>query len=232
MTQTERAFEYLLKDPLSYIDMLEPLRHKTADIIYADNDGVVIYERNSQTCMIAMQEIEKCQSIVALKKYQSFAVHQKNISEWILQNGEYSHSFEVHQAVYSKKEKFTDCFDKISVLNSDYTEQICQNYDAIDDKEYIETLLQKKQLWGIFDNGALAGFIGEHLEGSMGLLKVLPEYQRKGYGYKLQAFLINRFLKLNKIPFCQVAADNVKSLALQRKIGMEISRQTVIWIFN
>lgn len=232
MIETEKAFEYLLEDSLSYIDMLEPLRRGTADIIYAENDGVVIYECNSQACMITMQDFEKCQSIVDFEKYHLFAVHQKNIAEWIQQKGKFSHRFEAYQAVYSKKEAILDCFDTISVLNYDYTNQIYQNYTEMDDRKYIKTLIERKQLWGIFDNGVMAGFIGEHLEGSMGLLEVFPEYRRKGYGYKLESYLINRFLQLNRIPFCQVMTDNVESLALQQKLGMDISRRSTIWLFN
>lgn len=231
MTETEKAFKYLLNDPLSYIDMLEPLRRGTADIIYAGDDGVVIYERVSQTCMIAMEKTEKCQSVVDVGKYDLFAVHQKNISEWIKQEGKFSHTVEVYQASYNKEETIADRFDTISVLNSDYTDKVYENYDTMDDREYIETLIDRKHLWGIFEEGNLAGFIGEHLEGSMGLLEVLPKYRRKGYGYKLESFLINHFLKLNEVPFCQVITDNVKSLALQRKIGMDISDRTVIWVF-
>jgi len=231
-SKKEKAFRYLLEDSLSYIDMLEPLRRGTADIIYAENDGVVIYERNSQACMISMQESEKYKFIFDFEKYHSFAVHQKNISEWIQQKGNFSHSFEAYQAVYRKKQNFVDCFDDIRVLTCDNVDQICQNYKAMDDRKYIETLIDRKQLWGIFDKDALAGFIGEHLEGSMGLLEVFPEYRRKGYGYKLESFLINHFLQLNKIPFCQVMTDNVKSLALQQKFGMDISKQTTIWLFN
>lgn len=231
MTETEKAFKYLLKDPLSYIDMLEPLRRGTADITYAGDDGVVIYERVSQTCMIAMEKTEKCQSVVDVGKYNLFAVHQKNISEWIKQKGKFSHTVEVYQTSYNKKETIADCFDTISVLDSDYTDKVYENYDTMDDREYIETLIDRKHLWGIFEEGNLAGFIGEHLEGSMGLLEVLPQYRRKGYGYKLESFLINHFLKLNEVPFCQVITDNVKSLALQRKIGMDISDRTVIWVF-
>lgn len=102
----------------------------------------------------------------------------------------------------------------------------------MDDRKYIETLIDRKQLRGIFEQGALAGFIGEHLEGSMRLLEVFPEYRRKGYGYKLESYLINRFLQLNEVPFCQVMTDDVESLALQQKLGMDISRQTTIWLFN
>lgn len=228
----ETAIRYLSKDALSCIDMLEPLRLGTADILYAGEDGVVLFERNSRACMISMQDIEKCQSVIDFENYRLFAVHQKSSADWIRQKGEFSHGMEVYQAVYRKKELIEDTFDTIRVLTCDYTDQVFRNYDTMDDREYIEDLIDRKQLWGIFDRDALAGFIGEHLEGSMGLLEVLPEYRRKGYGYKLEAFLINHFLQSNRIPFCQVMTDNVKSLALQKKIGMDISERTTYWIFD
>lgn len=226
------AVEYLLKDDLSNIDILEPLRRGTADIIYAGTDGIIIYEQNSQACMISMQDLEKCQSIINLKNYHLFSIHQENIAEWLQYKGVFSHRFKVYQAVYKKREIIVDCFEKIRVLSPDYTDQIYHHYDVMNNRKYIETLIGRKQLWGIFDNDDLAGFIGVHLEGSMGLLEILPNYRRKGYGYQLEAFLINRFLQLNEVPFCQVTAGNFKSLSLQQKIGMDISKLSTTWLFN
>ena len=39
------------------------------------------------------------------------------------------------------------------------------------------------------ENGGLAGFIGIHTEGSIGLLFVLPEQRRKGYAEELESFM-------------------------------------------
>lgn len=230
-SKIEKAMKYLSKDHLSNIDMLEPLRRGSVDIIYAGDDGVVIYERNSQACMITMQELEKCKSIIDCERYHSFAVHQENISAWIQTKVNFPHCFKAYQAVYEKKQITVDFSDDIRVLTHDYIEQIFNNYDTMSDRNYIETLIDKTQLWGIFDQDALAGFIGEHLEGSMGLLEVLPEYRRRGYGYKLQSYLINHILQRGQVPFCQVVTDNVKSLALQQKLGMNISRDITIWLF-
>ena len=208
--------------------MLEPLRRGTADILYAENDGVVIYERNSRACMVSMEGKEKFKSVIDVKKYRLFAVHQKNIADFIQREGEFSHMFEAWQAAYNKKEAISGDFDSIKVLSYDFAEQICENDGAMNDKTYIENLIGRGCLWGIFEKGALAGFIGEHLEGSMGLLEVLPEYRMKGYG---EAFLINRFLRLNETPFCQVTEGNAASLALQQKLGMDISEFKTAWIF-
>jgi GNAT superfamily N-acetyltransferase len=229
---TQKAIDYLSKDAVTYIDMLEPLHRGTAEIIYAERDGVILRERNSGACMIAMESIEQCRSVLHLEKYRLFAVHQKEIADWIRENRGFSHGFEVYQTAYLKKETIAGSFDAIRVLSSDYTDWIFDNYDAMNDRHYIETLIRRKQLWGIFDGDTLAGFIGEHLEGSIGLLEVLPAYRRKGYGYRLEAFLINHILEAGRIPFCQVVTDNASSLALQRKLGMKISGQTTTWLFD
>ncbi|MEA4920570.1 MAG: GNAT family N-acetyltransferase [Clostridiaceae bacterium] len=228
----EKAVKHLSDNLLSNIDMIEPLKRGMADILYADDDGVILFERNSQACMISMHEIEKCKSILDLKKYRLFAVHDENIAKWIWDNGNFSNKLVVYQAAYNKMAKIHIEDNNISPLSYDNIDLVCRHYTSINDRKYIEKLIDRHQLWGIFEDGALAGFIGEHLEGSMGLLEVLPEYRRKGYGFILEAFMINRFLKLNMTPFCQVVTNNTASLALQQKIGMDISSQTTIWIFD
>ncbi|MBE5905217.1 MAG: hypothetical protein E7277_00285 [Lachnospiraceae bacterium] len=49
----------------------------------------------------------------------------------------------------------------------------------------------------------MAGFVGEHLEGSIGLLHVMPKFRRKGY-----------------------------AMALQKKLGLTQSENTIIWMWR
>ena len=44
MEQLEQALAYLGRDPLFYMDMLEPLRRGTAELLYAEEDGVLLCE--------------------------------------------------------------------------------------------------------------------------------------------------------------------------------------------
>lgn len=228
--KTEKAIAVLSRDHVSHIDMIEPLRRGMAEVLYAGDDGAAIYERNSGTCMVSMRP-ERFASTVDFHRYDLFAVHQGEIAETIMQSMHLTNRLEVFQASYREKEPLPGRFDAIRPLTSDFAEQVSESYSAMNDRPYIDTLIGRGQLWGIFDGGALAGFIGEHLEGSIGLLEVLPEYQRKGYGYTLECFMINRFLSLGRVPFCQVKTGNSPSLALQQKIGMEISGQTTAWLF-
>ncbi|WP_407717634.1 GNAT family N-acetyltransferase [Floccifex porci] len=69
------------------------------------------------------------------------------------------------------------------------------------------------------------GFIGLHLEGSMGLLYILKEYRGNGYGIELEMFLVNRLLFENKIPFGQLETENNHSIFLQKKLGFTFSTE-------
>ena len=65
----------------------------------------------------------------------------------------------------------------------------------------------------------------------MGLLEIFPAFRRKGYGAELESFMISRMLERGLLPYCQVEVDNEKSLALQWKLGMTVSREKVYWVF-
>jgi GNAT superfamily N-acetyltransferase len=227
----KKAIKYLMKDEISNIDILEPIRRGVADIIYAEGDGVIIKEKISESCMVSMSSLEKFKTLIKLENYDLFAVHQPDIAEWIQQEKNCNEKFEAYQAVYTKKEKIETSFDMIRNLSNEYLNEIYENYHSMDDKKYIVELIERKHIWGIFEEEKLAGFIGIHSEGSMGLLEVLTDYRRKGYGYKLEAFLINYFLESDMVPFCQVIAGNKKSFDLQKKLGMKISQGTTTWIF-
>ena len=84
--------------------------------------------------------------------------------------------------------------------------------------------------FGAFVGGALAGFIGTHAEGSMGMLEIFPEYRRRGLGCALEAGLIRRLLERGEIPFCQVIEGNEASMRLQEKLGMTFSDEPVYWM--
>ena len=75
------------------------------------------------------------------------------------------------------------------------------------------------------------GFIGRHPEGSMGLLLVLPEYRRRGYGAELESFMIEKILGEGRIPYAHIIEDNFNSLSLQRKLGCEAAEEKVYWLF-
>ena len=80
-------------------------------------------------------------------------------------------------------------------------------------------------------SGEMVGFVGKHLEGTMGILEILPKHRRKGYGTELEKFMINHVLEKGITPFCQVESGNEKSFKLQLKLGLKESSKRVYWLF-
>ncbi len=119
----------------------------------------------------------------------------------------------------------------IRPLDRSYAKIVRDAYDGGDNDytaDEIAEIMQTKGVLGLFD-GQLAGFIGRHGEGSMGMLTVLEKFRRRGYGEKLERAMINKVLSEGRMPFCDVYTDNLPSLKLQDKLGMTAAEGFTVW---
>ncbi len=82
---------------------------------------------------------------------------------------------------------------------------------------------------GALDDGKLAGFIGRHSDGSMGMLTVLDGFRRRGFGEALECAMITLVMLEGRVPICDVYEDNAPSVALQKKLGMTEARGYTFW---
>ena len=89
---------------------------------------------------------------------------------------------------------------------------IADHYEYLNEEQVIAHI-RRGHLFGGFLGDKLVGFIGEHPEGSIGILEVLPEFRRHGYAYDLESFMIDRHFNQGKIPLCP-------DLHRQRKIPL------------
>ena len=104
-------------------------------------------------------------------------------------------------------------------------------YDLISPEELKQVVERRSVLLG-YVSGQLVGFIGEHLEGSMGLLYIFPEFRRRGYGAALEKRLIAKTMEAGFVPFGQVETGNAESLRLQKKLGMTVSEKPILWMWK
>lgn len=74
------------------------------------------------------------------------------------------------------------------------------------------------------------GFIGQHPEGSMGLLLIFPKYRRHGYAEELESYQINEIRAEGRTPYAHIITDNFKSISLQKKLGANVADDLVIWM--
>ena len=106
---------------------------------------------------------------------------------------------------------------------------ICQNYDK-ESPENIQKLADDKKIYCAFFENEFVGFIGEHPEGSMGLLHIFPNHRRRGYAEELESFLINEYLQQGRIPYGHVVVGNEPSMSLQKKLGFEVAEEKLYWM--
>lgn len=139
-----------------------------------------------------------------------------------------------YELVYLKEEKYPLALGNIEVrkLSMEWVDTVTEIYPLADDPEEIRILIEDGVMHGAFVDGELAGFIGMHTEGCMGLLEVMPEFRRRGIGELLEGYMINYNLEQGFLPFCRVFADNEASLKLQNKLGMTVADDYIWWVYT
>ena len=109
---------------------------------------------------------------------------------------------------------------------------VCRTYRyGENDSRYLSDRISHGMI-GAFDGKRCVGFIGEHSEGSMGILEVIPEYRRRGIATALEGMMINKKLKEGRIPYDHVVLGNDASLGLQKSLGMDKAEGIVTWLFT
>lgn len=97
------------------------------------------------------------------------------------------------------------------------------------DVAHIAELMRKRGVFGAIADGKLAGFIGRHDDGSMGMLEVYEPFRGRGIGIALERFMINYVMSFGRIPVCDVFCRNAASVALQYKLGMTAAEGYTFW---
>lgn len=227
---------YLEKEPVFNADMLDALLTEGTKICYSEEDGVMLRIGEKGPYMISVkteEAMKKTAKLIAEERYMAIIRPLKLIPQFFEEKGKPAEMMPCYQATYlSGKRKPEAEIPGIEIrpLEKEHISFVCANYD--DDERYIASRVEYGMLGAFDEEGNCAGFIGFHGEGAMGLLKVLPEYRRRGIGEALESRMINRRLAEGRIPYDHVVVGNEKSMCLQRKIGMELSEKIVTWVFT
>lgn len=226
---------YLEENFALHADMLNALLFEKTKVLYSEEDGVMLRINGNGPYAISAKNSEAMTKMAKLISEESFSAVVrpfKFLPELFAVKGK-SYIMPCYQIAYRANEPVAEetlnGFE-IKPLTKENLEFVCENYD--DDKGYIENRIEYGMIGAFDKKGNCVGFIGFHEEGSVGLLKVVPEYRRLGIGIALEKKMINRCISDGKIPFGHVVVGNEKSMCLQKKIGMEISENIVTWIFN
>ncbi len=113
----------------------------------------------------------------------------------------------------------------------DDLDTIMRVYDQVSREEMLRDI-RRGAVMMAYDGGDLVGFMGEHLEGSLGMLYVFPKFRRKGYASALENAGFAKLIREGRTPFGQVIKGNTASMELQKKKRLTKADRTVYWVWK
>ncbi|MBO4911120.1 MAG: GNAT family N-acetyltransferase [Butyrivibrio sp.] len=210
------------------------LKRGTAEIIEKESDSILLRDTRSKVLMLACDDVSKGMEILERNISESkpiILITNPELGRMAAEKFGYEGIMECYQmAYYSEEPPKSDNVLTYKTATMDDYSFIAREYELVSEEELKELIERGNIIMGYEDDNAI-GFIGEHLEGSVGLLQVLSEHRRKGYGMELEKEMIRRTIERGDIPFGQVVVDNTASLELQNKLGLTKSEGTIFWMW-
>ena len=230
------ALALLQRDKLLYADMIVAIEQNLATIEYAGEEGVALYYEHMTTYNVAVfgdnhdfffNDFESKFN----KEKDCFVTHDTKSCEIVKEKYSIRRATECYTAVYNKEEFPTpngNC--KIRVLEEKYIQQTIENYTLYDATEEITENIKKGKMLGAFVNEELAGFIGFHGEGSVGMLYVFPKFRRLKIGSDLLMAQLKLQREKGENTYTQIVTGNVASYKMHERLGFVFSDPTVVWL--
>lgn len=198
-------------NPTLYAGILEIIDRNTFKIIENDLKGLLIQDTVSSIYFGIHENEDILKNWIHSHKEIKLLVLYKPL----LLKG-YTCFLECYPIAYLKKEPFEYQSElNIRIASIKDLSFILYHYNLLEESE-IQKIISMNHLYIGYKKNIPVGFIGLHLEGSIGLLYILEEYRGNGYGTKLEMFLVNHLLFKNKIPFGQLETENNHSIFLQK----------------
>ena len=216
------------------VDITQLLDRGLGSLLYDGPEGTIVRrgEKGSILTDIPLgRQLMPILRELQLEKPLQFAVKSADAFEALRLEYGLQESCPCSQWIYLSEEAPAQVDCDIRPLEQCHGPVVASLYHLVEDSlSYVTERIACGELWGLFEEGNLAGFIGAHDEGAIGMLEILPAYRRKGYGYALEAWLIAHQLRQGWIPYCHVVEGNEASIRLQKKLGMEQTSLPALWI--
>lgn len=231
----QAAIRYLEGEYLWHIDMLEALRRGRGRVVYFEGRTVLIRRSEMPDFYLLTSDSPAAGAAAfeGLPAPQWVVARGPGVPEMLRERFGLELSGYCSNVAYMKRERlFWDCPGlEIRPLRLEEIPDFLAHYDMEDESD-ARAHIEQGELFAAVLDGKLAGFMGLHADGSMGMLEVFPEYRKLGVGRAIEKFFINFCLDRGWTPYGQVFLDNEKSFSLQQNLGMSVDRtKALCWCF-
>ncbi len=235
MNEREQALTHLEGDKLRYLNLLELLRRGSGEVLYGAEDGVLLYDRCSTAYMLTAEHQAAADTMLGLipKTADLCVGHESWYLPALRERLGLKHGLVCHQVAWMEEtppEPYSFS-GEIRPLDTGWAAKVSEHYSHdYANEAYVVEVIERGML-GAFIGGELAGFVGTHDEGTMGLLEVFPQYRRRGVAEALHRAITRQVLAKGGYALGHVEVGNEASMALQKKVGMAVSEHLVYWVF-
>lgn len=232
----------LLKQKLLHMDMIELINRGRAVLVIREDEKILLKDKDTNIFYYAGDSGELLQNLPESVKQsiKILVLHQQALA---FEVGEYLHLGEktvCYQAVYTQRERLsvsglyradgqpTETGLVIRPLTvEDYKQMIdCEQ----DDDVYIQERIASGCMYGAFVKDELAGYIGIHADGRIGMLHVFEEYRGRKIAKALETYMINLALELGWTAYGTIPEENIPAIKLQESLGIPMSKTPVVWM--
>ena len=216
-------------NPVLHCCATEPLRLGRAHVLRETSGGALVRENAAGMYILAADNLADAQELLS---------GMDSIDFIMLCNADFAPLIErfglrdrmvFHQAAYLRRElPPVDPRLRIEIAHGRSLARILEVY-RLNGSESIRHQAERGELFfAVDEQGAEVGFVGLHPEGCFGMLEVFPEQRGRGYGAALEGHILRFCMENGYLPYCQVEEENLVSMKLQRKLGLEISPETLL----
>ena len=220
---------------ISYLNITKAIKRGTAEMLVNSDEAVFIREKRSGVYFLACDDPDLGMKILEKyedRGYQLLVVFDRELAGRAFEKYGFEERLDCWQAAYLGDIPEVSDELRVRVADLDDLDAIVANYDLVSPEEVRESVEYGDVLVGFDKEGNMVGFIGEHTDGSGGMLYVFPEHRRKGYGAEFEKHLFIKNINEGYIPFGQVVMDNFASMELQRSMGLTIGDIPVCWLWK
>jgi tRNA (guanine37-N1)-methyltransferase len=235
--------EFLVKQKLLHIDMIELINRGNAIYIASSNNDILLQDKVTGNFYHTGDDFDFFMKLpknvrLAIK---NIAFHQQDIAHRIKRILSLNTELTCYQAVYTQKERLsinglyradgqpTSEGLLIRSLTEEHIGVVVAEYP---DEDYVRERIKNGCMFGAFVCDALVGFVGIHDDGCLGMLHVLEEYRGRNIGKALAVYIINKALEMGWIPYAQFKCEDEISVSMQETLGLYMAKTPVVWMWR
>lgn len=232
------ALEWLYQDELHNLMSIDLLERELVRILYAGKDTLLLgNDFDFQIhCLDPSQWPELLGELLRVMVRDHFLILRAH-QEWYLEDLQEATGFTGVEAFFNTIYPEDFPIDEplppgveIRPLTMAEFPTVRATYRTVDDDVYITERIAEGML-GAWCDGELAGFIGTHAEGTVGLLEVLPQFRRRGIARALEAQMLRRLRSEGRRAYGNIALANKLSRTVHEKLGIRFAEKPVYWLF-